>query len=115
MRGMEVEFEWPFMQQALRTDKEGRDEYLELFQNNIWIQVAEKFSGCSARRRDGAGEIKRSPVRLAIVNVWVVTVIRCMNELEARDGQKEKLFDEKQKNKPELALETLNEYIRILV
>lgn len=52
----------------------------------------EELLGLSVRTRDGAGWVERSIVWLVRVVAWVATVVRCLTEREAREGQRQKLY-----------------------
>lgn len=68
----------------IRQRWEGSDEYLDMFQNEVWIRVAEAFLVFSTKRRNGTGDAERIFVRLARVDARMASVLIDLMDWEAR-------------------------------
>lgn len=75
MRGSEVESDWRVKQQTFIDVRKGRDGYLGLPRNRVFIQIVEKSSRFSGTSRDGAGEVHCLIVLAALVDAWVGAVV----------------------------------------
>lgn len=67
--------EWRHKQQRFGNDREGGNEYPELFRNEVTLCVVEEFSKFSAKSHDDVREIKESIVFLARVDAGVATIV----------------------------------------
>lgn len=86
------EYEWRDKEQRFGDDEEGRNVYLDLFQNESKIRAVEEFLGFTERGVDGAGEVEGSVIRLAMVHAWVAAVVKCLAEQETWGGQGQKMY-----------------------
>lgn len=62
VRGSEVESEWREKEQRVDDNRDGRDEYPDLFPNKVAIWFLEQFLRINAKRPQDAGELVGSIV-----------------------------------------------------
>lgn len=115
VRGNQVEYERRQKQHILDDDGENKNQYAELFRDEMALKVSEEFLRIRARSRDGARMGEATVLRLSPVHARVPTVVRCLTKREETGGQRQNLYAKKQGNVLKLAIQQLIEYASVFV
>lgn len=102
-------------QQRSCDDEENRNEYLDLFRNEVRIPDAEELFRFSAISKDGSGEVETPTVRPARVDAWVAFVVRRLSSRETRGGQRWKFYADTQRSMLGLAMKELIGNVRAVL
>lgn len=115
MTGSDDDADWRDDLEKFKHDGEGRDEYAEMFQNEVENRVLLKTLSISTRSPDGAGDCYRSIACLTMFDVWIGTVVWSLTELEKKGGQRQNLFADTQRKMLKLALELMNGNVNVVL
>lgn len=92
-----------------------RDEYVQLFRNQVKIRRVEEIWWFNAGSCVGAGKDEGSIVSPARGEALIATLNRCLREQDARKCQRQKLYAETQGKKLQLAMKQMIGNVRVLL